>query len=132
NTTSNTLVSNSYDFGFVQQADVTVVKAGPATVTPGNNVVYTLTITNNGPASAASVSVADPTPSGLSFLSNTGDCTTAFPCSLGTLASGATRVITATYSIPAGYTTPDPIVNTATVSTTTAESSTANNSSSAS
>ena len=38
-----------------------------------------------GPSDAASVSVADPTPTGLTFVSNAGDCTTAFPCSLGTI-----------------------------------------------
>ena len=82
-------------------------------------MVYTITVTNAGPSDATGVTLADPTPTGLTFVSNTGDCTTAFPCNLGTLPPAATRTITATFAIPSGYTTPDPIVNTATVSSTT-------------
>ena len=51
----------------------------------GTNVVYTITVTNAGPSDAAGVTLADPTPPGLTFVSNAGDCTTAFPCALGTL-----------------------------------------------
>ena len=61
------------------------------------------------------VSVADVTPPGLTFVSTTGACTTPFPCALGTLASGQSAAITATFAVPAFYTTPNPIVNTATV-----------------
>ena len=46
------------------------------------------------------VTLADPTPAGLTFVSNAGNCTTAFPCDLGTVPSGATRTITATFAIP--------------------------------
>ena len=49
-------------------------------------------------------------------MSNTGDCTTAFPCALGTVPAGATRTITATFLVPVGYAGPSPIVNVATVS----------------
>ena len=97
-------------------ADLQVTKSGPANAVAGTNVVYTITVTNAGPSDAAGVTVADPTPPGLTFVSNAGDCTTAFPCNLGTLPPAATRTITATFAIPSGYTTPDPIANTATVS----------------
>ena len=109
-------------------ADVTISKSGPSSITPGANVVYTVTVTNNGPSDAAGVSVADSTPSGLTFVSNSGGCTTAYPCSLGSVASGATRTITTTYSVPSSYTTPDPVSNTATVSSTTSDPTPANNS----
>jgi uncharacterized repeat protein (TIGR01451 family) len=115
----------------VTSADVEITKTGPASVTAGQNVVYTVTVTNNGVSNAAAVSVADPTPSGLVFVSNTGDCTSAFPCAFGSLAPGATRTITSTFSVPSSYTTPDPIENTATVSTTTSDPSPANNTSTA-
>jgi uncharacterized repeat protein (TIGR01451 family) len=82
----------------------------------GTNVVYTITVTNAGPSDATGVTLTDPTPPGLTFVSNAGDCTTAFPCNLGTVPAGATRTITATFGIPSGYTTPNPIANTATVS----------------
>jgi uncharacterized repeat protein (TIGR01451 family) len=114
------------------QADVAVTKAGPPTVTPGTTVTYAIAVTNNGPSNAESVTVADPTPAGLTFVSNTGACTTAFPCALGLLAPGATQTITATYQVPAGYTTPDPLVNTTNVTSATPDLNTGNNSSSAS
>ena len=108
-------------------ADVAITKMGPASVVPGTNVVYTISVTNTGPSDAASVVVDDPTPVGLTFVSNAGDCLTAFPCALGTVPAGATRTITATFAVPAGYTTPNPILNTATVSTATADPVPANN-----
>ena len=109
-------------------ADVQVTKSGPANAVAGTNVVYTITVTNAGPSDATGVTLADPTPPGLTFVSNVGDCTTAFPCDLGTLPRAATRTITATFAIPAGYTTPNPIANTATVSSLTPDAAAGNNS----
>ena len=102
-------------------ADLAVTKTLPAPLraVPGTNQVFIVTVTNQGPSNAADVVVTDPTPPGLTFVSNTGACTTPFPCNLGTLAAGASRTITATYFVPPSYRTPDPIVNTATVSSTT-------------
>ena len=97
-------------------AALQITKAGPANAVAGTNIVYTITVTNAGPSDATGVTLADPTPPGLTFVSNAGDCTTAFPCNLGTLPAGATRTITATFAVPSGYTTPNPIANTATVS----------------
>ena len=100
-------------------AALQITKAGPVTAVAGTNIVYTITVTNAGPSDATAVTLTDPVPTGLTFVSNTGDCTTAFPCALGTLAPAATRTITATFAIPSGYTTPNPIANTATVSSAT-------------
>jgi uncharacterized repeat protein (TIGR01451 family)/fimbrial isopeptide formation D2 family protein len=116
----------------VPRADVRVAKTGPATATAGSTVVYTITVVNDGPSVADAVTVADATPAGLTFVSNAGACTTAYPCVLGQLLPGASRVITTTFAVPAGYTAPDPIVNTATVSTTTPGDALANNSATAS
>ena len=77
-------------------ADLQIVKNGPAIAVAGTNVVYTTVITNAGPSNAVSVTVADLTPPGLTFVSNSGACATAFPCALGTLASGAVQTITTT------------------------------------
>ena len=112
-------------------ADLQISKNGPASAVAGTDVVYTTVITNAGPSDAIAVTVADPTPPGLTFVSNTGACTTAFPCALGTLAAGAVRTITTRYAIPPGYLTPDPIVNTATVSSATSDPAAANDSSTA-
>lgn len=113
-------------------ADLAIVKTGPANGIPGNNVVYSLVVTNNGPSDASAVVVSDPTPPNLTFVSNSGACATPFPCALGTIAVGASRTITATFGIPANYTAPSPIVNTATVSSATPDPNPANDTSSAS
>ena len=97
------------------QADLSITKMGPATVVPGNNVVYTITVMATGPSAATNTMVNDTTPSGLAFVSNSGDCMTAFPCDLGTLAPNDRRVITTTFAVPQDYRTPDPIHNVATV-----------------
>ncbi|ANB18193.1 Hypothetical protein I596_2181 [Dokdonella koreensis DS-123] len=112
-------------------ADLVVTKSGPATVTPGDAVVYTIVVTNQGPSEATNVVVADATPAGLVFVSNAGACTTTYPCSLGTLASGASRTITTTYTVPADYSGANPIVNTAIGSSDTPDPNPGNNQGSA-
>src|SRR5262249_52992238 len=111
------------------QADVAVTKTGPAFAVPGTPLSYTITVTNNGPSNAQAVIVNDPAPSGSTFRSNTGDCATAFPCTLGTLAPHATRPITPSFDLPPAFTGPLPIVNTVTATTATPDTNTANNSS---
>src|SRR5262249_7111794 len=94
-------------------ADLEIEKTGPATTTPGTDVTYTLTVTNNGPSDVADATINDQTPAGLMFVTNS--CTPAtFPCSLGPLAAGASRTITATFLVNAAQA--DPSVDTATVS----------------
>src|SRR5262249_60521765 len=68
-----------------------------------------------GPSPAVHVPVNDPTPPGLTFASTTGYCTTAFPCTFGTLLPNESRTINATYTVPLGYTSPNPILNTASI-----------------
>ncbi len=101
----------------VPNAALTILKtAGETSVAPGTNATYTIVVTNNGPSDAANVTVTDPAPAGLTFVSNTGACTTAFPCNLGTIPAGQNRTITTTFSVPANYTGASPITNIATVS----------------
>ncbi len=107
-------------------ADLTLTKSGPTTTTSNVNVTYTLVVTNIGPSDAAGVMLDDPTPAGLTLVSTTGGCA-AFPCTLGALAAGQTRTISVTFNVPNGYTTPDPIVNQASVSSLTLDPATANN-----
>jgi len=109
-------------------ADLAITKTdGGVSVAPGANVVYTLVITNNGPSDAVAVSVADATPAGTTFVSNSGDCTTPFPCALGTLASGQSRTITTTITVGSGFPAPGTVTNTATVSSTTPDTVPGNN-----
>ena len=53
------------------EADVAITKTGPASIVAGNPLVYTITVTNTGPSDAAGVVVRDPTPPGLTWVSNT-------------------------------------------------------------
>ena len=109
------------------RADLGITKTGPASIVAGNPLVYTITVTNTGPSDAAAVVVSDPTPPGLQFVSTTGDCTTVFPCALGVVPVGATRTITATFTVPIAYAGVGPIVNTASVSSPTADDVASNN-----
>src|SRR4029077_718288 len=94
-TTNNTATSS---VTLTPSADVQVAKSGPATAVAGTNVIYTITVANEGPSDATAVTVTDLLPTGLTFVSNTGACATAFPCDLGTVPAGATRTITATFA----------------------------------
>lgn len=102
-------------------ADIFVAKIGPALAIPGTEITYTVIVSNRGPSDATDVMLEDPTPVGLTFVSTAGDCTTALPCSFGTLVAGERRTVSITFAVPPDYTTPDPIVNVARVTTTTAE-----------
>jgi uncharacterized repeat protein (TIGR01451 family) len=81
-------------------ADLSLTKTGsPNPAVVGTNLSYRLTVTNNGPAAATSVSVADNLPANVSFVSaqtTQGSCSGAGPvnCSIGTLANGASAVVT--------------------------------------
>jgi uncharacterized repeat protein (TIGR01451 family) len=108
-------------------ADMSVAKTGPATVAPGGTVTYTIVATNAGPLDATAVMVNDPTPAGLTFVGNTGDCITPFPCSLGTMAAGTTRTIIASFTVPQSTSVSGAISNTASVTTSTTDSVLANN-----
>jgi uncharacterized repeat protein (TIGR01451 family) len=112
-------------------ADLSLTNASVGGVKPGDNVVYTLTVQNLAPVdAAANVTVTDPAPAGLTFVAFAGDCTGA-SCSLGTVAAGESRTVTATFTVPSDYAGANPIQNTATASTTTADSNPANNSATA-
>jgi uncharacterized repeat protein (TIGR01451 family) len=105
-------------------ADLVIAKSGDPLAVPGTRTSYTITVRNDGPSDARNVVVNDTTPAGLSFVSNSGDCATSFPCALGTLAAGQTMTITARYDIDANYIIvqgTDPITNTATVASSTAD-----------
>ena len=64
-------------------ADLAIVKTGPASAAPGDTLVYTIVVTNNGPSDAVNVVVDDPMPGGITFVGNAGACTTPYPCALG-------------------------------------------------
>ncbi|RDZ29314.1 CARDB domain-containing protein [Lysobacter silvisoli] len=119
----------------VASADLSIDKddAG-ASVVPGNNVVYTLTVANAGPSDAAAVQVSDVIPAGLGFVSAAGTGWTCannagtVECSRPTLAAGGNATITLTLSVPSNYGGAPTVSNTATVASTTSDPSGGNNS----
>ena len=111
-----------------QLADLSITKTGPTTAVPGARVTYAVTVANAGPSVATGVRVDDPTPAGLTLVSTSGDCTTAFPCDLGTMAPGTTRTIAATYTVAVGTAAPPEITNAATVLSGISDPNPANNS----
>jgi uncharacterized repeat protein (TIGR01451 family) len=113
-------------------ADLRVSKTGPVSVKPGEQITYVIEVSNIGPDDAAGTMVFDPNPTGLVFLPPiTGDCTGTFPCSLGTVPAGQTRIVTGKFLVPSNYAGPDLIQNTASATTTSPEPVLDNNSSTA-
>ncbi|MEQ9372799.1 MAG: hypothetical protein RIG63_27835 [Coleofasciculus chthonoplastes F3-SA18-01] len=129
--------SGSFDEGIlpgvftlgIDSALLEVEKTGPGTITPGDTLTYTITVTNQGPVTAEAVVAEDdivPGSPDITFVSNSGDCTTPFPCDLGDIPGGSTlpetqrtRTITSTFRVAPDYGGPSTITNTATITSTT-------------
>ena len=115
-------------------ADLAITKTvNPDTVGIGQQLTYTIQVSNAGPGSAAGVTVADPLPSTLSFATTAttqGTCTgtQTVTCALGTIANGGTATIT----IKATPTAPGTVTNTASVTSVSKDPVDANNSASVS
>ena len=82
-------------------ADLALTKSGPwDPVLVEDQVSYTLTVTNNGPDDATGVTVTDPLPAQVAFVSaasTQGDCTETagtVECNLGALAKDSTATVT--------------------------------------
>ena len=114
----------------VQSADLAVTKtvdnAGPK---EGDTIVYTVTVTNNGPDAATGVAVTDLLPSDVTFASATPTGTTTYNnvsglWSVGNLAASASQTLTINAIVDSG-TAGSTITNTATV--TAADQADANN-----
>jgi uncharacterized repeat protein (TIGR01451 family) len=117
-------------------ADLSIIKTGSLNpVTVGNNLTYTVTVTNNGPDTATGVALTDTLPSGISFVSaktSQGSCsgTSTVNCNIGTLNNGSSATVTIavtttktgtlsnTASVTANESDPDTANNTSTVNTT--------------
>ena len=96
--TTNNQASTTVDVQPLVDLDLNKVASNP-TPSAGGTVTYTLSLINHGPSAATGVTVTDPLPSGLSFISSTasqGSCgasSQTVTCHLGTLAAGATAVM---------------------------------------
>jgi uncharacterized repeat protein (TIGR01451 family) len=89
-------------------ADMAVTLTGPSSANQGDTVTYQAVVTNKGPCSGSAVQLRGgftaSNPSGttfgnITFQSNSGDCTSAFPCAFGTMNPGDTKNITSTFTI---------------------------------
>jgi large repetitive protein len=86
--------------------ELTKVASTPTPIA-GGPVSYTLTLINNGPSPATGVTLTDPLPSGLSFLSASagqGSCSASgqtVTCQLGTIAPGGTAIASVTVLVAA-------------------------------
>ena len=126
-------------------ANLAITKACPTSgpVVPGSTVACTLTVTNNGPQDAATVTVGDVPPAGLSVAATPAPGGGGFTCAIlggGAQLSctkpiqpnGATSVITFTLMVAADAAPGATLTNTATVFSATFDPALANNTSSAS
>lgn len=118
------------DFGFVPQIDLQVVKtADVATVHAGNQITYTLAVSNNGPAGATNVLVVDNlpnlTPDDLTIVSATasgggvvtqpGAASGEIEIAYAALAAGQTETVTIIVRVPPAAVATAAITNAATI-----------------
>ena len=106
----------------VSSADVSIVKTltTPGPFRAGQPVSYTLIVSNAGPSNATAVQVTD-TPTNLTITAVGGGACAALPCTIASLAPGASATIAVTATIFAA----GPFENAATVSAAEADGSTA-------
>jgi uncharacterized repeat protein (TIGR01451 family) len=110
-------------------ADLSLTATGsPNPAAVGTGLSYRLTVTNNGPAASTNVNLTDTLPASVGFVSASttqGSCSGAGPinCTLGSLASGASAVVTINVTPTAA----GQITNTASVSGTEADPDSSNN-----
>ena len=89
-------------------ADLSITKSGSADpVIAGEDLTYTLVVTNDGPSDATGVVVTDPIPAGTSFVSADNGGTEAagtVTWNLGALADGASTTVHVTVHVDEGRT----------------------------
>ncbi|MFI5429486.1 hypothetical protein [Aeromicrobium sp. UC242_57] len=106
------------------QANIKVTKAAAVdTVDAGDNVSWTIKVTNDGPSTADSISVIDTLPAGLSIVSISGEGWTcsdsSISCTRATLAPGVAPDITVVTKVGSGVAAETELTNAVEVSTST-------------
>ena len=80
--------SKSVNTTVVEKANLAITKSGPGGVMAGQNVSLHRRRDEQRPLSAATWWSRIRPPANLTFVSNSGACTSAYPCNLGTLTPG--------------------------------------------
>ncbi|MBK8798713.1 MAG: DUF11 domain-containing protein [Anaerolineales bacterium] len=117
------------------EADLTISKSGPDTAMAGEQITYTLVVTNRGPATANDVQAVDALPDGVRFVratSSQGICESGVSCQLGNMALDATSTITVVGVVASDVATGTTLVNLARVDAANPDTNPSNNASSAS
>lgn len=125
--------SDSVDLTVAERVDLRIAKTVNATnAQAGDTLTYTITVNNDGPSTAETVTVSDTLPSGVTFVSGTGPNNEALAVANGVvtvnggdLANTGSFSFTIIATINAGAGTPQ--TNSVTVSTTTTETNLGNN-----
>ncbi|NJP30992.1 COG1361 S-layer family protein [Micromonospora thermarum] len=108
----------AFKFTTCDQTDLRITKSdSPDPVYAGQPLTYTVTVTNDGPNTASSVTVTDTLPAGVAFQSSTPACTNAagtLTCDLGELLPGQSVPLVIQVAVPANFPA-GTITNTATV-----------------
>ncbi|WP_404310145.1 beta strand repeat-containing protein [Neorhodopirellula lusitana] len=137
--TETTNNSDSADVTIVPEANVRVSKTvSTTTAQTGSELTYTITVTNDGPSAAESVTAVDTLPTGVTFVSGTGpsgaltasgQTVTVNGGTLDASGTGSSFVFTIVATVNDGVTASQ--TNIVSVSTSTAETTTADNTASA-
>jgi len=99
---NETIIDND---GYQIQADLVTAKTVDNTAPQaGDTVIYTIKVTNNGPAEATNVSLTDKLPSGLTYVSHVGGdyVPSSGLWTIGTLDNGVTVTLNITVTVDAG------------------------------
>ncbi|GHF40652.1 putative repeat protein (TIGR01451 family) [Deinococcus metalli] len=118
------------------QANLGITKTGPTYAQPGQDLTYTLTVTNAGPDAATSVTLTDTLPAALTYKASTPAASVSgqtLTWTAASLANGATWTVSVTATAPGSATlesTPAArtVTNTASVTGATADPASSNNS----
>ena len=115
-----------------QQADLSITKTGPSTVTRGTTLTYSLVVSNAGPGTATNVVVTDAVPSGLVFNASASDTAchlngTNVVCDNFSLTSGQSKTLALSFSVPSTATCNSTVTNTASVTSAATDPNTGNN-----
>jgi uncharacterized repeat protein (TIGR01451 family) len=122
--------------GAATTANLAITNSGaPSPVLAGNNITYTVTVTNNGPAASSTVAFTEAVPTNTTFVSVTAvsgttgwTCSaTSISCTIPTLAAGASTTFTVVVTVGAGTASGTVITDTANVSAATTDPNPSNN-----